>query len=115
MTRMCPHCGQAMQAVPSPNGIIVDEPARRFGRAGKWVTLTNCEWRIFSALLRGDGEAVSNRDVEEATWPGQSRVGINLSRRRMVLMNRLRGKFCDVGLTVINDRGLGYRLVEMVA
>lgn len=113
MTHLCPHCGQAMEVPPPPNGIIVDGSARRFGRAGKWVNLTKCEWGIFSALLRSGGEVVSGVEIDESVWPGQAKMGVNVMERRRVFVHRLRAKFHAVGLTITNERGHGYKLEEV--
>jgi len=92
-------------------GLVLDFAAHTASRDGEAIHLTPTEWRLLSELARHAGKVVGHEDLLKAVWgPSYGREHHYLR----VFANQIRRKIeADSGrpLHLINEPGLGYRLV----
>lgn len=87
--------------------IAIDTLERRVTRAGRPLALLPREYQLLLYLARHPGVPVDQATLHQALWgrafdPGTNVIAVHISR--------LRAKLGDGIVTVITDRGRGYRL-----
>ena len=90
--------------------IIIDTVERRVTRAGRPVTLLPREYQLLLHLARHAGAVVDHSTLHQALWgrafdPGTNVIAVHVSR--------LRAKLGEGAVTVITERGQGYRLAPI--
>ena len=87
--------------------IAIDTVERRVTRAGRPVTLLPREYQLLLYLARHAGVVVDHVTLHQALWSRAFNPGTNVIA---VHVSRLRAKLGDGAVTVMTDRGQGYRL-----
>lgn len=92
--------------------IAIDTVERRVTRAGRPIHLLPREYALLLYLARHAGQVVDHATLHSALWgrgfdPGTNVIAVHVSR--------LRGKLGTGGVTVVTERGRGYRLTPSVA
>lgn len=90
--------------------IAIDTVERRVTRAGRPVVLLPREYQLLLYLARHAGAVVDQSTLHQALWgrafdPGTNVIAVHVSR--------LRAKLGEGAVTVITDRGKGYRLAPI--
>ena len=90
--------------------IVIDTVERRVTRAGRGVTLLPREYQLLLHLARHAGSLVDHSTLHQALWgrafdPGTNVIAVHVSR--------LRAKLGDGAVTVVTERGQGYRLAPI--
>lgn len=97
-----------LQPLPVQFGdIAIDTVERRVTRAGEPLALLPREYALLLFLARHGGLLVDHATLHRALWgrgfdPGTNVIAVHVSR--------LRAKLVGAGVTVITERGRGYRL-----
>jgi two-component system, OmpR family, KDP operon response regulator KdpE len=102
-----------VEAIPtvSGGGLVLDFGNTHASRDGEEVHLTPTEWRVLAELAKSPGKVVSHENLLRAAW------GPNYGRERhylRVFASQIRRKIeadPTQPLHLINEPGLGYRLV----
>lgn len=92
--------------------LVIDTVERRVTRAGEPLALLPREYALLLFLARRGGTLVDHRTLHQALWdrgfdPGTNVIAVHISR--------LRAKLGEGPVTVITERGRGYRLVLSIA
>ncbi|MBV9750658.1 MAG: response regulator transcription factor, partial [Acetobacteraceae bacterium] len=92
--------------------IAIDTVERRVTRAGRPVELLPREYALLLFLAKHAGDVVDHATLHRALWgrcfdPGTNVIAVHVSR--------LRGKLGRGGVTVLTERGKGYRLAAPIA
>ena len=87
--------------------IAIDTVERRVTRAGRPIVLLPREYQLLLHLARHAGDVVDHVTLHQALWGRAFNPGTNVIA---VHVSRLRAKLGDGAVTVITDRGQGYRL-----
>lgn len=92
--------------------IAIDTVERRVTRSGRPLPLLPREYALLHYLARHAGTSVDHATLHRAIWgrafdPGTNVIAVHVSR--------LRAKLGPGGVTVLTERGKGYRLVAPVA
>lgn len=88
--------------------IVIDTVDRRVTRGGRELNLLPREYQLLLYLARHAGEVVDHATLHRALWGRDFDPGTNVIA---VHVSRLRSKLGDEGVTVVTERGRGYRLV----
>lgn len=88
--------------------IAIDPVERSVTRQGQPLPLLPREYALLHFLARHAGTAVDHEMLHQALWgrafdPGKNVIAVQVSR--------LRARLGDSGVTVVTERGKGYRLV----
>ena len=88
--------------------LAFDTVERSVSRDGHLLPLLPREYALLLYLARHAGSPVDHRRIHEALWgrvfdPGTNVIAVHVSR--------LRAKLDDSGITILTERGRGYRLV----
>lgn len=92
--------------------IVIDTVERRVTRAGQPLPLLPREYALLLFLARRGGAVIDHRTLHEALWDRRFDPGTNVIA---VHISRLRAKLGDGPVTVITERGRGYRLALAAA
>lgn len=92
--------------------IAIDTVERRVTRAGRPLVLLPREYQLLLYLARHAGMAVDQTALHRALWGREFDPGTNVIA---VHVSRLRAKLGAGSVTVITDRGRGYRLAPPIA
>ena len=76
---------------------------------GAGLKLTPTEFALLKVLAANAGRIVTQNQIMQQVWAGQQS---NQTEGLRVHINHLRKKLGDVGQRIINEPGIGYRLVE---
>ncbi|MFF8908014.1 winged helix-turn-helix domain-containing protein [Streptomyces olivaceoviridis] len=100
--------GSYVAAAPSP--ISLDPGSRRMLVDGAPVALTPLEFRLLTALLRGNGRVVTREDLRSGLgeWAGNRSRSVDLRIHRIHRIRRKLGPRAAALLTT--ERGVGFRL-----
>lgn len=90
--------------------LAIDTVERRVTRAGRPIALLPREYQLLLYLARHAGAVVDHQSLHQALWgraydPGTNVIAVHVSR--------LRSKLGDGTVTVVTDRGQGYRLAPI--
>ena len=88
--------------------ITIDTLERRATLRGEPLALLPREYALLLYLARHVGVVADHATLHRAIWGRGFHPGTNVIA---VHVSRLRGKLADSGVTLITDRGRGYRLV----
>lgn len=88
--------------------IVIDTVERRVTRGGRPLNLLPREYQLLVYLARHAGEVVDHATLHRALWGREFDPGTNVIA---VHVSRLRGKLGGEGVTVVTERGRGYRLM----
>lgn len=88
--------------------IVIDTLDRRVLRSGEPMTLLPREYALLLYLSRHAGVVVDHATLHRAIWGRAFHPGTNVIA---VHVSRLRAKLGTGGVTVITERGRGYRLL----
>ena len=87
--------------------IAIDTVERRVTVSGRALRLLPREYALLNFLAQHVGVPVDHATLHQAIWGRDFHPGTNVIA---VHVSRLRGKLADSGVTLITDRGRGYRL-----
>lgn len=90
--------------------LAIDTLERRVTRAGRALTLLPRKYQLLLYLAWHAGVVVDHVTLHQALWGRAFNPGTNVIA---VHVSRLRGKLGDGAVTVITDRGQGYRLAAI--
>ena len=76
---------------------------------GDNLKLTPTEFALLKVLARSAGRIVTQNQIMQQVWAGQQ---ANQTEGLRVHINHLRKKLGEAGPRIINEQGIGYRLVE---
>ena len=95
-------------------GIVLDRASRRLYYRDTHVTLTPCEFKIFSCLAKHAGETVSRATIQQYLGRhSRSRKANLVDVYILYLRRKLAELHCPCGIRT--ERGAGYALVTMAA
>jgi DNA-binding response OmpR family regulator len=96
-------------------GIAIDPKHRRAVRGSETVEFGGhkMEWKIAELLIKNAPELVTTDDLRRSVWSDGTRVyGVEESTFYTTVSNA-RSKLKELGVTIDNEKGLGYRLIEL--
>ncbi|WP_174291438.1 response regulator [Sphingomonas bacterium] len=107
--------GDGGHAVVIAGEVTIDLIERRITRAGVEVHLTPKEYGVLAELARFPGRAITHRHLLRAVWP-HDRDG-HVEYLRLVVRNMRQKLETDPAAPrlIVNDMGVGYRLMEAAA
>lgn len=102
-------------AVVTAGDVTIDLLERRITRGGVEVHLTPKEYGVLAELARFPGRAITHRHLLRTVWP-HDREG-HVEYLRLVVRNMRQKLEADPAAPrlVVNDMGVGYRLMEAAA
>lgn len=107
MGKTCSTCGQA---VPTIQGLVVDDSRGEVRFAGKTVHLTSSQHRVFSYLANNPGRCVSKGNIADAIYFDHRGGEQPLDKIIDVFICKLRPLVAPLGLSIKTRWGRGYEL-----
>ena len=106
--------GEGGRAVVTAGDVTIDLLERRVTRGGVEVHLTPKEYGVLAELARFPGRAITHRQLLKTVWPND-REG-HVEYLRVVVRNMRQKLEPDPAMPslIVNDPGVGYRLIEAV-
>lgn len=104
--------GEGGRAVVTVGDVAIDLVERRVTRAADEVHLTPKEYAVLAELARFPGRAITHRHLLKAVWPNDREGHVEYLR---VVVRNMRQKLerdPAVPSLIVNDPGVGYRLIE---
>lgn len=104
--------GEGGRAAVAAGDVTIDLVERRVTRAGSEVHLTPKEYAVLAELARFPGRAITHRQLLKTVWPND-REG-HVEYLRVVVRNMRQKLEADPAMPslIVNDPGVGYRLIE---
>lgn len=104
--------GEGGRAAVAAGDVTIDLMERRVTRAGSEVHLTPKEYGVLAELARYPGRAITHRQLLKTVWPND-REG-HVEYLRVVVRNMRQKLEADPAMPslIVNDPGVGYRLIE---
>lgn len=103
---------RSQPAVLRVGDIAIDTVERSVTRAGEPIVLLPREYALLLYLARHAGQVVGHATLHQALWGRSFHPGTNVIA---VHVSRLRSKLGADGVTVVTERGRGYRLAVPIA
>lgn len=104
--------GEGGRAAVTVGEVSIDLVERRVTRAGAEVHLTPKEYQILAELARFPGRAITHRHLLATVWPNDHDGHVEYLR--VVVRNMRRKLEADPAMPtlIVNDPGVGYRLID---
>lgn len=102
------HGGEA-NANLGVGGLLLDPAGHEATLGGEAMRLTPTEYALLSQLVRHAGKIVTLKQLLRSVWGPQAE---DQSHYLRVYVNHLRKKLAGAGLEILNEPGIGYRLIE---
>lgn len=90
-------------------GLVIDPARHEATLGGATMRLTPTEYALLSQLVRHAGKIVTLKQLLRTVWGPQAE---DQSHYLRVYVNHLRKKLAGADLEILNEPGIGYRLVE---
>ena len=104
--------GSEPEANLAHGGLVLDPVAHEASLGGHPLKLTATEFALLSQLVRHAGRIVTLKHLLRAVWGPKAE---DQSHYLRVYVNHLRKKLEGSGLEILNEPGIGYRLLETEA
>ncbi len=95
--------------------LTVNEPAHSATVAGERIALTPTEFRLLVALVRRSGHVASHEELIADTWSSSADTNPKMLRLYIGYLRRKLTRAVRRGPLVVNQPGVGYKLIEAVA
>ncbi len=95
--------------------LSVNEPAHSATVAGERIALTPTEFRLLVALVRRSGHVASHEELITDTWSSSAERSPKMLRLYVGYLRRKLTTAVRRGPLVVNQPGVGYKLIEAVA
>ena len=102
----------AQQAVLEAGALRLDLAHHEAVLGGETLKLTPTEYALLKLLVQNAGRLVTQKHILREVWAGQTAGNAGQGEKLRVFINHLRKKLGERGPRIVNEPGIGYRLMS---